>query len=170
MKFKIIITAAMLTLIMCGSAFATANFEARGSAVATGFLSTSSSTTYKEMTTMMVSNISGVDVDCKVTIYDSNGNDISSIIDVYKDNTSSTSAILVSSGSVPFTIPAGATRKVNTWKPNMNKQLFGHILIEWSTEDGNVRKALIAEGRLVSTNGSGPAYSSTLNINSGQPF
>ncbi len=170
MKFKAIIAAAMLTLIMCTSAFASTTFETRGSAIATGIIAISSSTSYQIKPTMLLSNISGVDVECRVTVFDQDGNNVSSINDVYSGNSSGTNAVLVSTGAAAFTIPAGATRNINMWDSNMNKQIIGHALIEWSSADGNVRKALIGGGRVITTNGGYSSYSTTFSVNGGMPF
>ncbi len=145
-------------------------FETRGSAVATGVLALSSSTSYMVQSTLYVTNVSGADVSCKVTFYDQDGNDMSSILSVYSGNNSGVGNTTISTGNAPFSLPAGNTRSISTYKTNLNKRIMGHAVIEWSSENGTIRKALIAEGRRITSSGSNSAYGSTITVNGGQPF
>lgn len=145
-------------------------FETRGSAVATAIQPISSSTTYAVKPSIFLTNISGADIECRVKMYDHNGNDVSSIIKILTGNDSGTGSVDVAYGSDVFSMPAGSSRLVSLWTSNMNKRIIGHAVIEWGSEDPNVRKALLAEGRRITTNGTGPAYACSVQVNGGMPF
>lgn len=170
MKTKIVFMTAMLTLLLCGVAFAQTTFEARGSAIVTGLEATSSTTsTYTDKTTLWLTNISGNEITCKITMKDHDGNDVSAMTDVYTGNNSATQVQLVSSGAGTFTLPAGATRYAILWDPSMNKHIFGHIIIEWDSENTSLRKALMVDGRRYTHSG-GNLLSDNVQVNGGAAF
>ena len=155
---------------MCGAAKA-ADFEARGSAVGMAVYTASSSTTLScGIPSYWVTNISGSEITCRFKVYDHDGNDISSLIDVFTGNNTASSAVMLTSGAQPFTLPAGATRFVRIWDENMDKLIHGHAVIEWSSEDPNIKKALMAIGRWYHYSKSNYALAGSIPVNGGQPF
>ncbi len=168
-KCKYLLLAAIMTMLMCGAASA-ADFETRGSAVVTGIqVASSSSSTAYTSSGIWVTNISGTDVTCKITAFNHYGDDISSYIDVLVGSATSTGSSTLGSGGGAFSLPANETRMVRIYDSGLNKSHYGYALIEWSSEDATVRKAIIAQGNRY-TYMSGALQSSTLAVNSGQPF
>ncbi len=168
-KCKSIVMAMVTVAFLCGIASA-ADFETRGSAVALGLYTsskTSDGSDYR-IPIYLVTNISGSAVTCRIKAYDHDGNDISSIIDVFTGNNTSAAAVSVSTGAASFSLPAGATRFVRVWDSGMNKITYGHAVIEWSSEDSKVKKPLMAFGHWY-REGTGIA-SGSITVNGGQPF
>lgn len=169
MKMKMFMTATLLTLIMCGSAMAQTTFEAKGSAVVPGVLTLSGNSTTRFMDFLYISNISGNDVDCRVLVYDHDGNDVSALCDIVTGNNSGISDVTLAPNTNEFTLPAGATRSIRIWDSNMNKVIYGHAVIEWDSSNTKMRTALIATGDRVMDN-VGQRSSTIMPINGGLPF
>lgn len=105
MKYKYILMAMAMIVVMCSSVFAQTTFECRGSAVVPGIKTFSSSSSVHSVTTLFVSNITGSDVACKVTVYDHNGNDVSYLCDILTGNDASSSVVTLASGTGEFFLP-----------------------------------------------------------------
>ena len=169
-KCQYLFLAVVAALLMCGSAMA-ADFETRGSAVVIGLeAAVITSTNYKKRPKIYVTNISGSDVTCKISLFDHDGNDATSYT-VYTGSSTSYAGALVSSDNAPFTIPAGATREINAWPNVSNENIKGYALIEWSSEASHIRKALAINASLYSQGTStGIVYQTSLTVIGNQPF
>ena len=74
---------------------------------------------------------------------------------------------VVATGTGSFSLPASATRVVNM-PSNISGVLYGHVLIEWTSEDTHLRKALIATLTQVKSGSLEVGYA--VPVNGGQPF
>jgi len=164
---------ALLSLLLLAAVFMAAPAgagSAHGSAVTTGIFSYYLSPDKYYMGNIYVTNISNADVTCRVTVYDSEGNDVSSLFKVYAGNKDP--QILVGSVSEPFPIPASCTRDVNLFSDAPNTYVLGHAVIEWTSDDPSVQKPLMAEvwrQQRVNSEGKSAFCAATL-VNGGQPF
>lgn len=159
-----------LIMLMCGSAFAVECFSAKGSAVVTGVRIVNYGATNNDQSEITVSNISNTSVTCKVTVFDHAGTDITSNCKVFSGKyNGDIGSSLIASGTGTFELPAGNTRLVSVWNENANAVVYGHAVIEWTSADNRLRKALIASLRTIARNGSANYCTHTM-ANSGQPF
>lgn len=164
----LILTIISIFFLFCGTALAV-GFNARGSAVVNGVkLTSSGSTTYIE-TRIYVTNITGSQVTGRVTIYDQDGNDVTSYCSVYTGDQSSKNIKLLESGTGTFELPAASTRVVRFCKANLNKCIVGHAVIEWSSDDTHLRKALIATSMRIKYQ-TDQAFSTMVTANGGNSF
>ena len=153
--------AVIVVLMMCGSALAQTDFNAKGSIVVPNIWS------YKQLpsswlyTYINVSNITGTDVQCKITVYDNDGTDVTQYSQIYTRGSNYYTE--VSAGTGEFDLPAHATR---TYSIKATPSISGYAVVEWKSSDPQLRKALVA-GMLVLYNNSGVGISE---INNGQPF
>lgn len=160
-----------LLVLFCGSALAETTFNGRGSAIVNNVRAYNPNSTYNEQTEFAVTNISGSAVTCRVTVYDHDGTDVTSICNVYSGNKNSTSSALIASGTGQFELPAGNTRVVSFHAADASVGIiYGHAVIEWSSADTNLRKALIASLRVFARTGADSTGTSLTMINNGQPF
>jgi len=58
---------------------------------------------------------------------------------------------------------------VRLYKANLNKCILGHAVIEWSSENANTRKALIATMKVIKYQ-TDQAFASMVTVNGGDPF
>lgn len=169
-KTTTFILAALCTVMLATPVTADSGFTARGKAVATGIFSYYLSPDVYYMGNVYVSNISKADVTCRVTVYDSEGNDVSSLFSVYAGNKDP--QILVGSASEPFAIPPSCTRDVNLFSKKPNTYIMGYAVIEWDSDDTSVQKPLMAEvwkQQRVKNDGKS-AFCAATTVNGGQPF
>lgn len=168
-KFPISLMAIVLLIVLlCGVAQAT-EFQTRGSAVVTGMDSRYIHSTAREESNFWITNIAGSTVTCRVTFYDHDGNDITSYCSIYSGNNSNGSSVLIASGTGTFTLPAAATRYVQLSVGTASKCIRGHAVIEWTSEDTSIRKALIAQGRRNRIEGD-RSEAISISVNNGQAF
>lgn len=159
----------VFTVLMFSSAYATdlTNFCARGSAVVTGMHTSYSSSTVYDVSNIWITNVAGAAVSCRVTVYDHDGQDVTSLCSIYTGGNAGSSE-LVASGTGSFELPAGSTRLFKFYGKNSSKVIHGHAVIEWASEDTTIRKALIAVvGRRLQRNSAGWGM---FQVNNGQPF
>ncbi|MGL1863537.1 MAG: hypothetical protein OCC46_13520 [Pseudodesulfovibrio sp.] len=168
MKIKYLFVVAILSMLLCGAAQA-ADFEARGSAIVPGLQMHSSSSSVLSYSVIRVTNTSGSDVSCRVSVYDHNGADVSSLCSVITGNSSAASATTLSTGTGLFSLPAGHSRYIWIYKSNWNKVMYGHAVIEWDSEDTSARKALVVSGERYINYGT-KAISVMLPVIGAQPF
>ena len=114
-----------------------------------------------------VSNITDSAVTCRVKVYDYNGNDLSSYCHVTTGD-DSTYFKTLSTGVNTFVLPAHSSRVFSFFKKNMSKSVVGYAVIEWTSENEDLRKALIATHRLVGA--ATHHHMGMVMINNGQPF
>lgn len=171
-KLTTCLLAMVLTVFVFGSASAQSTFEGRGSAIVTAVeaINDSHNNTSNEI---FITNITGSTVTCKVTFYDQNGNDVTEISNycrVMTGSDSSSGLTTVASGTGTFDLPPFSTRMVlYRYTSSQSKHMMGHAVIEWTSQDSRLRKALTAKmrySRFTSTQG----WASSSPINGGQPF
>ncbi|WP_147822615.1 hypothetical protein [Salidesulfovibrio onnuriiensis] len=163
---KKLMFAFVLVLLLCGSAVAEEVFVSHGSAVVTGIQCRKG--TWTDVFNLFVTNISGSEVTVKVTLFDHDGNDRSSICKVSTGSASGNGATSVSTGTGTFTLPAGATRIVAA-PSSLNGMIYGHAVIEWTSADSRLKKALMATLQKTISYGD-KSYGFMANVNGGQPF
>ncbi len=148
-----VLTVAMLVL-MCGAAGAT-DFNAQGSALIPKISHYLSQSFTSRDTEFYFTNITGSAVQCKLTVFDHNGNDVSSLCSVYTGGSSQTE---VSRGTGSFELPAYSTRYIVFGAINNTiTSIYGYGIIKWTSNDPNLSKALIGTCGEIA-------------INNGQPF
>lgn len=157
----------VLILMLCSAAYAV-EFTPRGSVVIPGIQSSRPSSTNFSQVYLHVTNVAGCDVDCRVTVYDHAGNDVTSYASVYEGSDTGPTAVLAASGG-DFSLPSGASRFVRIAVDDASKLLVGHAVVEWASTNTHVKKALVVSGRYYSFYKDGLSYSA-LPIISGQPF
>ncbi len=144
-------------------------FKARGSALVPGLKYWYVSGSSFLYTQLYISSITNTMVDCKVTVFDHEGNDVSTDCVILTGNNSGANTVVVSTGTGEFSLAAGATNQVRIRAAQAGTFIFGHAVIEWSSEDTKIRQALIATAdRQKELNGR--AYASMIPINGGLPF
>ncbi|NDV23667.1 hypothetical protein [Desulfovibrio sp. JC022] len=161
-----------ITIFICGAAFAeNTTFHAQGRTVAPGIFTYFKNSYSYAYTYISISNITSTPVQCKVTIYDHEGNDQTSRGHVYSGEyvNGGWTGVAVSDGI--FEIPAYGTRLFTMDDRTQKYSIFGHATIEWKSEDNKMSKALVASMRHYGHAGSaGTTKSGGITINNGQPF
>lgn len=169
-KTSSILAALILTLSFLASANATVTFIPNGSAIVPGLQSNYIDLNRYVSEIMIISNISDNDVQCRVTVYDHDGNDVSTRCNVYTGGAlPGTGAVTVSTGINIFDIPAHSTRAYS-FKEDSAPGMFGYAVIEWMGTDTQQRKALIGSMTTHGKRYSGGVYANKILINNGQPF
>lgn len=169
---KRILTVAFCAVVMVLGVLPTSSFaDSTGGAVMPGVLAYWSSSTTYALSSVHLTNISGAEVSVEVKWYDYAGNNSTSYCNVYSGSLTSSADALIASGTGSFTLPAGATRYVKFYAPNVNKSFNGHAVIKWSSTNDNIRKALIGVGRGISISVSGSRqHAFMLPVNNNEPF
>lgn len=153
-----------LVLLLCGSAFASDVFNAKGSAVAPGLMLRDRGDLY-DYVEFYISNITESNVTCRVTAYDNDGIDVTA---TYGRVYTKGHVVIPTTEPGVFEIPANSTRMFQLHKEGIKTPIHGYAVIEWTSPE-NKRKALIASGRRFRGR-SDRTHSSTLPVNNGQPF
>ncbi len=168
-NWKYLMLALVVTMIV-GTAASASAFEARGSAVITGVAGrVGSSSTYYDFTEVNVTNIAGSAVTVRVKVYDHDGTDVTQYCTVYTGDSSRPSIVTIATGTGTFELQPAATRKVLFQLAVTNKNIFGHAVIEWSSTDEKLRKAIIAHARREKRHGD-VAHTTSLSVDNGQAF
>ena len=160
-----VLSVAML-ILMCGVAGAD-DFNAKGSALVPNLQYCNNGRGANYYSSINITNITGNDVQCRVTMYDHDGLDITSLGQVYTGGGSAWT--LLSEGTGDFEIPAHSTRFYLLAKAGIIKNITGYAVIEWKSDDPLLRKALIGGTRLWASSTAGQRGGNFL-INNGQPF
>lgn len=169
MRCKSIALAVLALLLLSTAAFASSTFVPRGTAVIPGVEAASSSTvTNSAKSIFYLTNISGSDVTVRATFYDHDGNEVPQLWNVYTGNDFVNAPVLVTTSNT-FDLAAAATRWIRPWADNMDRVIYGHVVLEWSSEDTMLRKAIMAIGKRHRQNSNG-SYESTFTINGDMPF
>jgi len=137
----------LLTLMLCSSAFAN-SFESRGSIIVSGIVAKRPTPGVQVFSIIRLTNISGSDVDCRVKVYDQEGTVVTNYCKILKALTTTNQNIAVASGADSFSIPAGGVRTVSISVPDATRVIMAHAVIEWSSDNEHVKKALIASGNV----------------------
>lgn len=117
-----------------------------------------------------VSNTTDVEVDCNITLYNQDGDTSSTSYGTVSEPNSSTASgsITITTGG-EFTLPAHSTRhycfNIASGMPNF----AGYAVIEWTSSNTTIRKALLASMQRGSRNGSS-YHSQQVLVNGGQLF
>ncbi len=163
-----VLSVAML-ILMCGVAGA-ANFNAQGSAIVPhvkGLMSyISTNSTY---TAMYLSNVTNQNIECKIDVYDQNGNDVSSYGYILNPIPNNSGYQYVASGSSVFSIAAHSSRYFKYSGGGYSTRTFGYAVVKWNSNDPLMTKALV--GAVEYRSGSNSSMSGgNVYINNGQPF
>ena len=130
----------------------------------------SESNTKYEVTHVTISNISNTSVQCRVTMYDHDGNDVSTLCTVSTGGgISGARRLTLSTGVNTFEIPAHSTRTYSFWDENMPGTI-GYGVIEWSSTDTQQRKSLIAGVFSYGKRYTEGFYATKYLVNHGEPF
>ncbi len=159
----------ILVVLMCGVVFAEETFNAQGSAIAPCYIYRYNGN-FHVYSSITISNITGETIKCKVTILNGDGENVTSMGGIYTDGPAGWKNI--ASGTGEFELPAHSTRvyvmDANT-TGSAKLSILGQALIQWNSNDPNLRKALIAAHRITSgdVNKTSEAISA---VNNGGPF
>ncbi len=162
-----VLSVAMLVL-MCGVAGAQECFSAQGSALVPGLNFLYYDSHHYQFADLNLTNITDKRVQCKVSFYDHAGNDITYFGIIYSGGSN---AVIVSTGTGDFELPAHSSR-IFSLRTSTPIWTLAYAVVEWTSDDPMLRKALIGRTRMWGYGGDGgsfPYQSSTL-INTGQPF
>ncbi len=158
-----------ITLFICGSAFAQQfNFNAQGSAIVPNIATWYMSSNNAAHAHIVLSNITDSTVTCQITVYDHEGNDVSSRGKVFTGDNIGTWTI-VSVGTNTFELPPYGSRSFMTDGTKQQRSMFGHAVIKWKSTDPKLSKALVGGYRFHGKEPTGNFDGTTL-INSGTPF
>lgn len=167
MKKLMIAVVMVAMLVTVAVAEVQTGFNAQGSALVPGLMARHRNANYYIQSNLIISNITDSAVTCRVMVFDHDGNDISSYCYVTTGD-NSTEFKKISTGVNSFEIPAHSTRGFYFFKANMQKSVLGHAVIEWTSDNKRLRKALIASSGLDAI--AGQYYSNRAFVNNGQPF
>lgn len=169
MKKRCIVFSVLTFLLSLCSVSSAAAFETRGSALVPCVDARYNGSSSIHSTYISVTNITGSEIDCRVTFRDHAGDDVTSYCSVLSGNSSGNSAVTISTGTGMFTLPAGETRLVRLAIGNRNRYIIGQATIEWASQDSNLRKAIVAHGyRFTVYNNRGAE--AAIPVNNGLPF
>ncbi len=162
-----VLSVAMLVL-MCGVAGAD-NFYPQGSTLVPNlvFQQHDGSNFFNQY--MTITNITDKPVKCRVSVYNHDGLDITSLGKYYTGSSPSSYGTVISSGSGDIDIPAHSTRLFALDGANTTFVIYGYAVIEWNSSDPQMRKALIA-GRWSLRVSNGQHSCGQFSINNDQPF
>ncbi|TIH07878.1 hypothetical protein D0S45_20480 [Marinifilum sp. JC120] len=159
---------AVMVVLMCSGVFAQGTFIPQGSAVVPGVESAYFKPSERWISTLQITNLTNEEIDCKVTIYNYDGSDVTHKGEVCRGSSSS-SAVIISTGTGLFSIPAHGTRFYRLRATNYKEIINGHAVVQWSSTDPKIHKALMGTMRIegiVDTT----TIMSHITINNGQPF
>ncbi|ACS78348.1 hypothetical protein [Maridesulfovibrio salexigens] len=160
---KIIRAVAMTVVLvglMVGNVFAQETvFKPQGSAFVSGIAYHNDGNFAGPMVDISVSNVTGKTIECKITILDDDGNDMSSMGSIVRGGMNSYT--VVKSGTGSFSLPPHATRKFTMEYSSAVKYMLGQAIVQWSSDDPNLARALTAS--VVQAGSASP-------LNGGQPF
>ncbi|WP_421899370.1 hypothetical protein [Maridesulfovibrio sp.] len=163
---KVLVPLALI-LILCGGASAQESFNAQGSTVVTNIWSYHPDSVNWFVPYINVTNITGTDVQCKITIYDHDGNDITHYSKIYSGGIGNWT--IIASGTGEFNLPAHGTRMYSLKPEGTQIYTVGHAVIEWKSNDPLLRKAVIAGITTLRADSKGISTGIS-EINNGQPF
>ena len=139
-RFMSVVLSMVVVLMMCGGAMAEECFNAQGSAVAPGLLFAYRGAGDWTSPYIILNNITDKSVQCRVTVYNQDGTDVTSFGYVL---TGGSSWITVSSGTGDMEIPAYSTRIYSINPSGGQKAIMGHATIQWKSDDVKLRNALV---------------------------
>lgn len=167
-RFMPFLLAVVCTVVIVGGAFAVDPCASGGRLVVPEIIAAykvNGETSYSHLT---LTNVSGTDIQCSVTVYDDNGTEVSGISTVYHGNATSPEPVIVQDGNATFPMPVGTTRCVKMEAYPEQKNITGYAIIEWRCDDPKVTKALVGSSMYAIRHeslGVAKAY-----LNNGQPF
>ena len=161
-----VLSVAMLVL-MCGAAGASETFCPQGSTLVSVTESYINKYAYSQ-TYLTLTNVTDETVNCKITVYDQDGNDATYASKVFTGS-SSQNWVLLSTGTGEFELPPYSSR-MYTFSITSTNSLVGHAVIEWNSNNPKLRKALIGEVWKHKVINTGIANGGNYAINNGQPF
>ena len=168
---KKVLFTVLLSVTVFSNAMATSTFIPQGSALVPGVLARQQSNGEKEYSYIFLTNITSETVNCRVTVYDHDGNDVTYSSKILTGSSSHNGDFNpIASGTGEFTIPPHSSRIFSFWILNSSKTvMFGHAVVEWNSDDPKTRKALIGLFNRKHL-GTSRAYGGDILINNGQPF
>ncbi|WP_432738313.1 hypothetical protein [Maridesulfovibrio sp. FT414] len=162
---KILLAIAMI-IIMCESAFSQSSFYPQGSVIVPGITYAYTRADYYVRPTIVLNNITDKTIQCRVRVYDHNGEDKTALGRVYTGGTNYT---ILSSGIGDFEIPPYSSRWFNMDNIPVQYSFLGHATIEWSSSDQKAKKALM--GKVWNMRVTSVSICDAFEpINNGQPF
>ncbi len=164
---KLSMLSVAILILTCGSAIAD-SFNGKGCTLVPVTVFWGHSRNYTQ-TSITVSNITGSTVKCHVILYDHDGNEVDSIGTVQSGAIGSHETT-ISTGTNIFELPPNSTRRYTISKTNTVFGICGYAVVEWTSNDSKLRKALIGEVWRTGIAGGDLYYSGNYILNNGQPF
>ncbi|ACS78228.1 hypothetical protein [Maridesulfovibrio salexigens] len=165
---KACVMSVAIFMLMCGVASAT-SFNAQGSAVVAGVDHRYVSNVNFYSTSLRLSNITGETVQCKVTVFNHDGEDISSYGTIRTGGSPNYQEL--ASGTDTFDIPPYSTRSYELKSSRLNQSVYGYAVVEWTSNNPKLRKALIGVVTRLMVRPADVSTSQTeRDINNGRPF
>ncbi len=162
-----VLSVAML-MLMCGAAGAD-DFYPQGSVLVPNLIFQQYNANNFFYQYITITNITDKSVKCRISVYNNDGNDVTSLGRYCTGSSSAGVGIQVSSGSGEIDLPAHSTRLFALDGANTPQVFHGYAVIEWSSSDSQMRKALLAGGWCLRNSG-GEQSGGQITINNGQPF
>ncbi|WP_320171693.1 hypothetical protein [Maridesulfovibrio sp.] len=167
---RIFTTILFLVLSFTHHAYAQSSFIPQGSAIASNLQFYYQSDNGYTNPTLFLTNISNVPIQCRVTFYDHDGNELTRYARTQTGGINSWTT--VNTGTTDFEIPAKGSRR-HGLMPNGKIFAIVHATVEWMSEaDPKLRKALVGGADIHRRDyGGGLSYShAKIMINNGEPF
>jgi len=161
-----VVLSVVVVLMMCGGAMAEECFNAQGSALVPNIIYVYNNAKNYVYPYITISNITDKEVQCKVTVFDHDGVDVTSLGSVLSGGSS---LVTISHGVGDIDLPAYSTRAYSLQPSGGKKVIYGHAIIEWKSADAKLRRALIGGVNRHRLCGTSRSDSERL-INDGNPF
>ncbi|WP_419785809.1 hypothetical protein [Pseudodesulfovibrio sp.] len=139
---KSLVFSFMLTILICSSAYAV-DFVPRGKVIIPGVESIWPNSRVAASTQIAITNVSGCDVNCKVTFYDHKGIDVSSYCTLYTWNATGTTESVIGTCDETFSLGSGKTILAGANIHNTSKGIHGYAVIEWGSDNPHISRALV---------------------------
>ncbi|SMF28353.1 hypothetical protein [Desulfovibrio gilichinskyi] len=160
-----VVLSMVVVLMMCGGAMAE-DFNAQGSTLVPSLYFDFMAANNWTSPYIIISNITAEKVQCRVTMYNHDGSDVTSLGYVM---TGGTNWVAVSHGVGDFDLPAYSSRIYSLLPSGGTKAIVGYATIEWKSDNVKLRKALVGGVMRYRAHPGGAAESQVL-INHGDPF
>lgn len=164
---KLIVATMMASLLFSAVA---AHADSHGSTFIPPTLVQYKSNNVRNWSNIFLSNITGEEITCTVRIYDHQGVDVTTnyVANVFTGSYTSGDTPSLGASST-FTIPANGTRELQLYTTNVSA-MMGYGIIEWSSTNEKIGKALLGSVHRCTVSGTGTFASAYTDINNGNPF
>ncbi|WP_432736561.1 hypothetical protein [Maridesulfovibrio sp. FT414] len=164
------LTTIILVALIYSVSFAQSSFYPQGSTITPIWTYYTNPTLYID-NNFIVTNITDDTIECRITVYDQNGNIAPAFGQVYTGSDTNP-WILISSATNQFELPPNSSRIFIYSKRLQGNTgaVIGRAVIEWSSDNTKTRKALMGKVIGIEMCGTNGVRSNAILLNNGQPF